>query len=249
MPLSGDRTPPPAGRCTAPTAPRPPSSCAGSPSGSPVSWPTPTSTSPPRRGPRRRGRERRGQVDADEDDVRHAPARRGDDPRRRRGACAALAERRHRAGIGMVHQHFMLADNLTVLENIVLGSEPAAGGRLDVASRRRIAELSRRYGLGLRPDEVAEDSPSPTASAWRSPRSSTAARAPSSSTSPPPCSSRRRSTRCSPRSPSSREGLAVVFISHKLDEVREVADRSPSSAAARPSARPPGRRRPASSPR
>ena len=37
------------------------------------------------------------------------------------------------AGIGMVHQHFMLADNLTVLENIVLGAEPPKGLRLDVA--------------------------------------------------------------------------------------------------------------------
>src|SRR5690606_11465662 len=37
-------------------------------------------------------------------------------------------------GIGMVHQHFMLADNLTVLENIVLGSEPRRGVRLDVAA-------------------------------------------------------------------------------------------------------------------
>ena len=37
------------------------------------------------------------------------------------------------AGIGMVHQHFMLADNFTVLENIVLGSEPKSGGKLDFA--------------------------------------------------------------------------------------------------------------------
>ena len=40
------------------------------------------------------------------------------------------------AGIGMVHQHFMLADNLTVLENIVLGSEPASVGRLDFDEAR-----------------------------------------------------------------------------------------------------------------
>ena len=36
------------------------------------------------------------------------------------------------AGIGMVHQHFMLADNLTVLENVILGSEPRKGGRIDL---------------------------------------------------------------------------------------------------------------------
>src|SRR3954452_22232938 len=53
------------------------------------------------------------------------------------------------AGIVMVHQHFMLADNFTVLENIVLGSEPTRAGRLDRAeARRRIRELSDRYSLG-----------------------------------------------------------------------------------------------------
>src|SRR4029079_1855637 len=61
------------------------------------------------------------------------------------------------AGIGMVHQHFMLADNFTVLENIVLGSEPTRVGRLDFArARKRIAELSSTYGLDLEPDELVE---------------------------------------------------------------------------------------------
>ena len=62
------------------------------------------------------------------------------------------------AGIGMVHQHFMLADNLTVLENIVLGGEPTRGGRLDTrAARARINEISDSYGLGLNPDELVEN--------------------------------------------------------------------------------------------
>ena len=59
------------------------------------------------------------------------------------------------AGVGMVHQHFMLADNLTVLENVVLGSEPTRGisGILDLgAARRRIAEISDSYGLDVEPD-------------------------------------------------------------------------------------------------
>ncbi len=61
------------------------------------------------------------------------------------------------AGIGMVHQHFMLADNFTVLENIVLGREPTRGGRLDLArARARIGEISDRYGLHLRPDRLVE---------------------------------------------------------------------------------------------
>ncbi|BBG04507.1 MULTISPECIES: ABC transporter ATP-binding protein [Pseudonocardia] len=49
------------------------------------------------------------------------------------------------AGIGMVHQHFMLADNLTVAENVLLGAEKRHGMRK--AARARIAELSRTVGL------------------------------------------------------------------------------------------------------
>jgi ABC-type uncharacterized transport system ATPase subunit len=60
-------------------------------------------------------------------------------------------------GIGMVHQHFMLADNLTVLENIVLGSEPRKGLVLDRgAARQRILELGRTYGMDVDPDELVE---------------------------------------------------------------------------------------------
>ncbi|WP_157252359.1 ABC transporter ATP-binding protein [Nonomuraea typhae] len=62
-------------------------------------------------------------------------------------------------GIGMVHQHFMLADNLTVLENIVLGAEPKkAAGRLDVAAaRRKIVQLAEAHGLRVDPDRLVED--------------------------------------------------------------------------------------------
>ena len=62
------------------------------------------------------------------------------------------------AGIGMVHQHFMLADNFTVLENIVLGSEPTRGGVLDVrAARAKIRQLSESYGLDIDPDQLVEN--------------------------------------------------------------------------------------------
>ena len=62
------------------------------------------------------------------------------------------------AGIGMVHQHFMLASNLTVLENIVLGSEPARAGFLDFdGARARIRELAETYGMPLDPDQRVED--------------------------------------------------------------------------------------------
>jgi general nucleoside transport system ATP-binding protein len=57
------------------------------------------------------------------------------------------------AGVGMVHQHFTLADNLTVLDNILLGTRSllslglGAGG-----ARRKVAALSRDFGLAVDPD-------------------------------------------------------------------------------------------------
>ncbi|MCB8904229.1 ABC transporter ATP-binding protein [Streptomyces sp. CB02980] len=58
-------------------------------------------------------------------------------------------------GIGMVHQHFMLADNLTVLENVVLGGEKLYG--IGAKARKKIREISDAYGLGVRPDVLVED--------------------------------------------------------------------------------------------
>ena len=60
-------------------------------------------------------------------------------------------------GIGMVHQHFMLADNLTVLENVVLGAEPRRRGLIDRrAARRDLEALGASYGLDLHPDDRVE---------------------------------------------------------------------------------------------
>ena len=57
------------------------------------------------------------------------------------------------AGVGMVHQHFTLADNLSVLDNIVLGTEPLwRPARAQGAARRRVAELARDFGLRVDPD-------------------------------------------------------------------------------------------------
>jgi len=62
------------------------------------------------------------------------------------------------AGIGMVFQHFMLADNFTVWENVVLGSEPGTPWALGVGdARRRIRALADQYGLQVDPDELASD--------------------------------------------------------------------------------------------
>jgi ABC-type uncharacterized transport system ATPase subunit len=62
-------------------------------------------------------------------------------------------------GIGMVHQHFMLVPVMTVTENIVLGEEPRGrGGLLDVREgARRVRELSERYGLAVDPNARVED--------------------------------------------------------------------------------------------
>ncbi|TDD93692.1 ABC transporter ATP-binding protein [Actinomadura rubrisoli] len=60
-------------------------------------------------------------------------------------------------GIGMVHQHFKLADNLTVLENVILGAEPRRRGRIDFgAARAKIKEMSQAYGLRVDPDVLVE---------------------------------------------------------------------------------------------
>jgi general nucleoside transport system ATP-binding protein len=135
---------------------------------------------------------------------------------------AALA-----AGIGMVHQHFALADNLSVLENIVLGTQPLFSLHLDIAqARRKLAALVARFALSVDGEaRVAELSvgerqrveilkalyrdvrililDEPTAAL--TPQEAVALHA-----------TLRRLV---------AEGLAVIFISHKLDEVLGIADR------------------------
>jgi simple sugar transport system ATP-binding protein len=58
------------------------------------------------------------------------------------------------AGVGMVFQHFMLADNLTVLENMVLGAEKLHG--IGDGARAEIRRLSERFGFDLDPDVLVE---------------------------------------------------------------------------------------------
>src|ERR1039458_7886687 len=66
-----------------------------------------------------------------------------------------------RAGIGMVHQHFMLVPVFTVAENVTLGVERTRGlGLLDRRrARRDVLELSERYGLNVNPDTYVENLP------------------------------------------------------------------------------------------
>ncbi len=73
-----------------------------------------------------------------------------------------------RAKVGMVHQHFMLVPVFTVAENVTLGSEPVRKGPLGLPSfglldrrtaRRDVLELSERFGLRVDPDALVEDLP------------------------------------------------------------------------------------------
>ena len=60
-------------------------------------------------------------------------------------------------GLGMVHQHFMLVDNLTVTENIILGTEPGKGGMIDYKkAREEVVALSKKYRLEIDPDARIE---------------------------------------------------------------------------------------------
>ena len=61
-------------------------------------------------------------------------------------------------GIGMVHQHFKLVHNFTVLENIMLGVETVKNGFLEMESvREKVVELSQKYGLLVDPDTLISD--------------------------------------------------------------------------------------------
>ena len=64
-----------------------------------------------------------------------------------------------KAGIGMVHQHFMLIEPFTVTENIILGDEPLNNGVVvDMKKAREdVVELSKKYGLAIDPDAKIED--------------------------------------------------------------------------------------------
>jgi general nucleoside transport system ATP-binding protein len=128
------------------------------------------------------------------------------------------------AGVGMVFQHFMLADNLTVLENVTLGAEKQHG--IGDEARAEIAKISDAYGLNIEPDVLVE-------------RLGVGARQrieilkvlyrgarivildePTAVLVPQEVDELFDNLR-----ELKSEGLTVIFISHKLDEVLSVADR------------------------
>jgi ABC-type uncharacterized transport system ATPase subunit len=131
-------------------------------------------------------------------------------------------------GIGMVHQHFMLVPVMTVAENIVLGHEPSrTGGLLDLkAARARVRDLSDRYGLAVDPDATIEDVSVGTQqrveilrALYRGARILVL----DEPTAVLTAQEVRELVRVIQRL--KEDGTAIVFISHKLGEVLEVADR------------------------
>jgi len=132
------------------------------------------------------------------------------------------------AGIGMVHQHFMLVPVFTVAENVMLGHESTTkGGVLDLdAARERVREISARFGFQVDPDALVEDLPvgvqqrveiikalsrNADVLVFDEP---TAVLTPQETDELMGIMRQLRD-----------DGAAIVFITHKLREVRAVADR------------------------
>ncbi|HEY9293515.1 MAG TPA: ABC transporter ATP-binding protein [Microlunatus sp.] len=131
------------------------------------------------------------------------------------------------AGIGMVHQHFMLVDVFSVAENMILGREPGNGGMLNLrTARRRVRELSRRYGLQVDPDAVVEDLPVGVQQrveilkALANDAEYLIFDEPTAVLTPQEIDELMEVMRAL-----RDEGKAIVFITHKLREVRAIADR------------------------
>jgi ABC-type uncharacterized transport system ATPase subunit len=131
------------------------------------------------------------------------------------------------AGIGMVHQHFMLIDVFTVAENLILGREDSTGGLLNMGeARRTVRRLSERYGLEVDPDAVIEELPVgiqqrvEILKALANDAKYLILDEPTAVLTPQETDQLMtvmRSLR--------DEGKAIVFITHKLREVREIADK------------------------
>lgn len=127
------------------------------------------------------------------------------------------------AGVGMVFQHFMLADNLTVLENVVLGAEKLHG--IGDKARTRIREISDSYGLEIDPDVLVEELG--VGARQRVEILKVLYRGASIIILDEPTAvlvPQEVDELFGNLAELTREGLAVIFISHKLDEVLSVAD-------------------------
>nr|WP_321443594.1 ABC transporter ATP-binding protein [uncultured Cohaesibacter sp.] len=131
------------------------------------------------------------------------------------------------AGIGMVHQHFTLTDNLSVLDNIALGTQSLMSFRFDrKAARKRIVELSQNFGLTVDPDAmiseltVGERQRVEILKALYRNARILILDEPTAVLTPLETDALFETLRHL-----IRDGLSVVFISHKLNEVMQISDR------------------------
>ena len=132
------------------------------------------------------------------------------------------------AGIGMVHQHFMLIPVFTVAENVVLGHEPTGKvGNLDIdAARKLVKEISDRFGFDIDPDAKVQDLP--VGAQQRVEIIKSLARdakilvldEPTAVLTPQETDELMDIMRGL-----SENGTSIIFITHKLREVQKVADR------------------------
>src|ERR671936_599438 len=131
-------------------------------------------------------------------------------------------------GIGMVHQHFMLIPVMTVAENIILANEPTHGGvLLDYgAARKRVTELSRTFNFRIDPQAridsitVGQQQRVEILKALYRSADILILDEPTAVLTPQEAQELFEILRTLVR-----EGMSVIFISHKLNEVLEIADR------------------------
>ncbi|HET6547818.1 MAG TPA: ABC transporter ATP-binding protein [Solirubrobacter sp.] len=130
-------------------------------------------------------------------------------------------------GIGMVHQHFMLVPVMTVAENLVLGAEPRTGPLLDYrGAKARVRDISERFGLAIDPEARVEDLGVGAQQRVEILRALFRGAKvlvldePTAVLTPQEAQDLFRVLRSL-----TEDGTSVVFISHKLNEVLDIADR------------------------
>jgi general nucleoside transport system ATP-binding protein len=132
-----------------------------------------------------------------------------------------------RAGIGMVHQHFMLIPVFTVTENVMLGHEQNTLGFLSRRrARREVAAISKRYGLEVPPDALLADLPVGVQQRVEILKALARDAKLLVLDEPTAVLTPRETEDLMTVMRSLRDaGTSIVFISHKLNEVRGIADR------------------------
>src|SRR5689334_9274279 len=132
------------------------------------------------------------------------------------------------AGIGMVHQHFMLIPVMTVAENVVLGTEPVKEGVLldEAAAERRVADMAKTFNFAVEPGALVEDigvgqqQRVEIMKALYRNADVLILDEPTAVLTPQEAAGLFEILRTL-----QREGISIIFISHKLNEVLEIADR------------------------